>query len=187
MEDEYNFPDRKKIGKETTRKGKADINEQKLEQGEKTTQNKRGAGVKLQWLNLLEDQGDHLGIQGSIIWKVGGRLGHVLQGAHSRLCSGNANTLMVSFSHNTCMCGCMHATRGAYAHVRPRQWACMNMSCAHVCVCLCVCVGVCICAHAQGNLADLPAEPCSPAIAHQNRIEQFRSGSKDCVIITSYW
>lgn len=135
--------------------GKADINEQKLEQGEKMTQNKRGAGVKLQWLNLLEDQGDHLGIQGSIIWKVGGRLGHVLQGAHSRLCSGNANTLMVSFSHNTCMCGCMHATRGAYAHVRPRQWACMNMSCPHVCVCVpvhvcdwrCACVWVCASVH----------------------------------------
>ena len=49
----------------------------------------------------------------------------------------------------------------------------------HACVCTCVYVMVAIW---QAMLQ----KPCSTAAAHQNSIEQFRSGSKDCVIITSY-
>lgn len=50
---------------------------------------------------------------------------------------------------------------------------------AHVCVRVCVYVMVAIW---QATLQKL----CSTATAHQNSIEQFRSGSKACVIITSY-
>ena len=50
---------------------------------------------------------------------------------------------------------------------------------ARVCVRVCVYVMVAIW---QAMLQ----KPCSTAAAHQNSIEQFRSGSKDCVIITSY-
>lgn len=48
----------------------------------------------------------------------------------------------------------------------------------------------CACARARILVAIWQAilqKPCSSVAAHQNSIEQFRSGNKDCVIITSYW
>ena len=51
----------------------------------------------------------------------------------------------------------------------------------HACVCVRACVHV-MAAIWQARLQ----KPCSTATAHQNSIKQFRSGSKACVIITSY-
>lgn len=52
---------------------------------------------------------------------------------------------------------------------------------SHARVCVRVCVYVMV-AVWQAMLQ----KPCRTATAHRNSIEQFRSGSKDCVIITSY-
>lgn len=61
------------------------------------------------------------------------------------------------------------------AHILPIS----PQPCTRVCVRVCVYVMVAIW---QAMLQ----KPCSTEAAHQNSIEQFRSGSKDCVIITSY-
>ena len=53
----------------------------------------------------------------------------------------------------------------------------------HACASACACLDACVAAIWQAILQ----EPCSTVAAHQNSIKQFRSRSKGCVIITSYW
>lgn len=59
---------------------------------------------------------------------------------------------------------------------------------AHTRVCMPVCLHACVQAHRLAPIWwAILQKPCSTVAAHQNSIKQFRSRSKGCVIITSYW
>lgn len=72
---------------------------------------------------------------------------------------------------------------------RPAR-ACKDVRAERACACACVQSVPCVRVRAGSDRAG-PRIRRSPAAlllaAHQNSIEQFRSGNKGCVIITSYW
>ena len=68
--------------------------------------------------------------------------------------------------------------------VTPSHMCMYTHVCASACVCLDACVQACVWAAIWQAILQ---EPCSTVAAHQNSIKQFRSRSKGCVIITSYW
>lgn len=72
-------------------------------------------------------------------------------------------------------------------HVGCARTACAQTACARFASALVMHTRVSMCVARAAIRQAALQKPGPMAAAHQNSIEQFRSRSKDCVIITTYW